>query len=285
MTAAFEEKKNRKAFFYTVIVCGVILLLSLMISWTIVPPTKPIVQDLIEINLGNEEDGFGDVQPLIKGEMGQAATELAAAAPAAKQQEQAPIEAIEDNTKEDAPVSLPKANLPAPKVSPSVKPVSSTPTLRPAPVSNAPVAPKPQRAKIVYNGSGNGGGNNSDEDNGFRTQGNKPGGQGDAGSPSGNKDSYGTTPGGRTGGGPRVISGTRKVINYYSYRGDLPKATIYAQINVSPQGKGSFVKLVKPSTSFSRQYAQAITSYLKTIEFDKSTVSSAVVVRFNFEVN
>ena len=64
----FEVQKNRKAFTYTLIICGVILLLFIIISWKVQPPTPPVVQDLIEINLGNDEDGFGEIQPLIKGE-------------------------------------------------------------------------------------------------------------------------------------------------------------------------------------------------------------------------
>jgi hypothetical protein len=64
----------------------------------------------------------------------------------------------------------------------------------------APPAPKPQKPKLTYNGPGNGTGNGATEDNGYRNQGNKPGGTGDAGDPTGKPDSYGNTPVEKTGG-------------------------------------------------------------------------------------
>ncbi|MEO7043784.1 MAG: hypothetical protein ABI091_00660, partial [Ferruginibacter sp.] len=68
MTVNFESEKNKKAFIYTVIICGGLLLMFFLISWTVQPVTPPVVPDLMEINLGNNQDGFGEEQPLIKGE-------------------------------------------------------------------------------------------------------------------------------------------------------------------------------------------------------------------------
>ena len=67
----FESEKNKKAFLYTAIICGILLLLFILISWKVMPPSIPIVQDLMEINLGNNDEGFGEKQPLIKGERSQ----------------------------------------------------------------------------------------------------------------------------------------------------------------------------------------------------------------------
>ena len=105
----------------------------------------------------------------------------------------------------------------------------------------------------------------------------------DAGDPTGNKDSYGNTPGGKVG-GPKVISGNRKVVRYYSFTGELAKATINAIIKVSPSGAGTFVRIGQGSTSFSRDYAAAITGYLRTMQFDKADDESLVTVQFNFNV-
>jgi hypothetical protein len=69
MQATFEAEKNRKAFTYTVLICGILLLLAFLITWPILQPPPVIAQDLLEINLGNNEEGFGEEQPLIKGEM------------------------------------------------------------------------------------------------------------------------------------------------------------------------------------------------------------------------
>ena len=296
MTGNFEAQKNRKAFLYTVAICALLLLLFIIVKWQSNPPSIPIVQDLIEVNLGNDMDGFGEEQPLIKGERGQAVTELAAADPAsssAATTNEQTVDAIEDNAKdEDATTIPPVEKINAPLKTSVTKPASASnintnaTSASPKPATSTSTAPKaatPQRPKLTYSGPGTGGGNNPTEDNGYRSQGNTPGAGGDAGSPNGDKDSYGTTPGGRTG-GPKVIRGNRKVIRYYSFTGDLPKATIYAQVSVDPSGKGSFQKIVKPSTSFSSSYASAITSYLKNIEFDKSSQTSTVTVQFNFTV-
>ena len=69
MQATFEAEKNKKAFLYTITICGVLLLLAFIITFPVLKVVTPIAQDLMEINLGNNEEGFGETQPLIKGEM------------------------------------------------------------------------------------------------------------------------------------------------------------------------------------------------------------------------
>lgn len=127
-------------------------------------------------------------------------------------------------------------------------------------------------------------GNNPTEDNGYKYQGNNPNGKGDNGSPKGNKDSYGNIPGGKVG-GPKVTRGNRKVIRYYSFTGKLPKATIYAIVKVSAAGQGTFIGFDKYSTSRSQGYADAISNYLRNMQFDKAPDESTVTVQFNFTVN
>ena len=272
MNTTFESKKNRKALMYTTIICGVLLILFFLISWKIVPPTVPVVEDLIEINLGNNDEGFGEEQPLIKGEMAPSDEAVVLPQqPASPAQEEEEAVTPDDNAEANAaPVTKPIKTKPA-----VTKPNTPTPT--PAP------APKPQKPKLTYNGPGTGGGNNATEDNGYRSQGTKPGGTGDAGDPTGDKDSYGQTPGGKTG-GPRVTSGNRKIINFYAFNSDLPKATIYASIKVSAAGVGTFSRIVKPSTSFDARYGVQIANYLKKMEFDKASDESIVTVQFNFTV-
>ena len=52
MSASFEAEKNRKAFTYTAVIVGVLLLLAIFWTWTILPPPQPVAQDLIEIKPG-----------------------------------------------------------------------------------------------------------------------------------------------------------------------------------------------------------------------------------------
>lgn len=270
MSATFETEKNRKAFLYTVIICGTLLLLAFLISWTHKHTIPPIGQDLIEINLGNNTEGYGEVQPLVKGEK----------APGEENAEQPKSSAIKtpavEDVKTDDLADNESAKVKTPeKVTVKVK--------EPAPVVTKP-EPKPQKPKIAgYDGPKGGTGNGATEDNDYKYQGNNPGGKGDAGSPSGKPDSYGNKPGGRTGGsGLRVSKGDRQIVNNYIFMGDLPKATINAIIKVSPAGRGTFVTFDKGSTSADAKYANAIRGYLPNIEFNKSDHESIVTVPFNF---
>ena len=271
MSATFEAEKNRKAAIYTGLICGALLLIALLVSWKNSPPPQKIAEELIEINLGNDIEGFGDVQPLIKGEKApsdEPAPQQQQAAPANNQVEEAKPD--ENTDAESAPVN---------------KTVKTTPKVTPAPVPTpAPAAPKPQKPKIAgYNGPKGGTGNGTTEDNGYKYDGNKPGGKGDAGSPNGKPDSYGNTPDGKTGGGGlRVSKGDRTIVNNYIFMGELPRATINAVIKVSPDGRGTFVTFDKGSTSVDAKYATAIRGYLPHIQFSKSDHESVVTVPFNF---
>ncbi|MEO7263941.1 MAG: hypothetical protein ABIW38_03465 [Ferruginibacter sp.] len=267
-----ESERKKKALMYTAIICGGILLLFILISWKVMPVSDPVVQDLMEINLGNNEEGFGEVQPLIKGEKSPSQEAVILPKPAAAKANEEEKVTPDDNAEADAAA----VNKPI-KSSPKIKKETVTvPVIAPA--------PKPQKPKITYNGPGNGNGNGATEDNGYKYQGNNPNGKGDAGDPSGHPDSYGNTPGGKIG-GPRVTSGNRKIIRYYSFTGELPKATIYAIINVAPSGSGTFLGFDKGSTSRSQAYADAISNYLRNMLFDKAADQSRVTVQFNFNVN
>ena len=263
-----ETDRRKKAFIYTLAICGGLLLLTILISWRNSPPPPLPELELIEINLGNNEDGFGEEQPLIKGERGPS-QERIESDEASYSRETAEEKVIpDDNADEEAAVVN--------------RPVKASPNTKPAPVaSNVETKPKPQKPKFAYDGPGKGTGNNDTEDNGYRYQGNTQGGKGDAGDPSGHPDSYGNSPGGKIGSGPRVV-GNRKIIRHYAFTGDLKKATIYAIVKVSPSGTGSFQGFDKGSTSRSEAYAQAIRNYLRNIQFDKSDKESTVQVQFNF---
>ncbi len=274
MANNFDKQRHQKALTYTALICGALLLMFIFISWKVLPPAPPVVQDLMEINLGNNDEGLGEEQPLIKGE-GKPKPEINEhPQPTAPAPEEVAEEKItpDDNAEADA--------------APVVKTVKKSPPVKvttPTPSTAAVPAPKPKTPKGIYTGPGTKNGNNKTEDNGYTMQGNNKNGKGDAGDPTGNKDSYGHTPGGKVG-GPKVISGNRKVVRYYSFTGELPKATINAVIKVSPSGVGSFLRIGQGSTSFSRDYANAIAGYLRNMQFDKGDDESTVTVQFNFTV-
>ncbi|HMU09869.1 MAG TPA: cell envelope integrity protein TolA [Ferruginibacter sp.] len=270
MSATFETEKNRKAFIYTAIICGALLLLAFLISWTHQHTPPPALQDLIEINLGNNSEGYGEVQPLVKGE--KSPVEENAEQPkseAVKTPEAEDVKTDDLADKESAPVKAPakttvKVKTPTPEV---VKP-----------------EPKPQKPKLTgYGGPKTGTGNGATEDNYKMGQGNNPNGKGDAGSPNGKPDSYGKDPGGRSGG--LIIKGDRKIINHYYFQGDLPKATVNAVIKISPEGKGTFVRIdPRGSTTTDSRYANDIRNKLPNIQFSIADHESTVTITFNFTV-
>lgn len=285
MHATFEAEKNKKAFTYTAIIVAALLLLAIFITWPIIKPPLPLVEDLIEINLGNNAEGFGQIQPLKKGGMAPSQEPAPQQQKAAAAQEP-PAKDIQPDNNEDkdaAPVTKPT------KVIPKATAIANEPVTKPVKTTTpAPVVmptPKPQKPKATYNGAGNEKGNGAAQDNGYTYQGNKPGGKGDAGDPAGKPDSYGNNPGGRTGGsGLRVSKGDRTIVNNYIFMGDLPKAIINAIVKVSPEGSGVFVGFDKGSTSSDSRYSNAIRNYLPNIKFNKSDHESVVTVPFNFKV-
>lgn len=269
---AFESEKNRKAATYTFVICVVLLLMFFLISWKNVPPPQPVVEDLIELNLGNNEEGWGEEQPLIKGEMSPSQEATVVPRQQATAQQDAEETVTPDDNAEENAAPVVKTVKPTPKVT---KPVNPAPVPTPA--------PKPQKPKITYNGPGNGNGNNATQDNGYTMQGNNKNGKGDAGVPEGHPDSYGNTPGGKIG-GIGLTTNRRKILSFPSFTSDLKKATIYAQIKISTTGKGSFVQLVKPSTSREQAYANKIIEALRTIRFNNYPEETIETIRFNFTV-
>jgi len=284
MSATFEARKNRQAFSYTVLICAIFLAIAILDTWPLQTPPSQVVQDLIEINLGNLKEGMGAVQPLVKGDPAPEERNIPTPAKSSAMKEPSKdIQADEKDDPESAPVTKPVKPHPDAKVvayETTTKPVK-TPTTNPV-INPNPAPPKP---KIPLYKGGNGiGGNGADQDNGYRNQGYK-GGNGDAGSPDGKPDSYGNNPGGNPGGGPRVTNGDRKIIRYYAFTGELEKATIYALIRVTPEGHGRFSGFARNSSTTSQSYANAISQYLTSMQFDKSDHESTVTVKFNFNIN
>ncbi len=283
MSASFELEKNRKAFLYTALIIAVLLLIAIFFKWQLPQNPTKIAEDLIEINLGNFDEGMGTIQPLIKGDKAPDNTPAEDNNASASNDEPAKEQLVEDNNDEEAaPV------IKSEKVIKTVT-VAKNPTTAPSKINTTPSvtpSPKPRTPKIPgYQGKTGGTGNGAKEDNGYTSQGNKPGGNGDAGDPSGNPDRVGKDKGGKVAGGSLQVSkGDRKIVNNYIFMGDLPKATINAVIKVTPEGRGTFVTFDKGSTSNDQRYAKAIRSYLPNIIFDKADNESVVTVPFNFKV-
>jgi hypothetical protein len=259
------EKDNRKkAFLITLISYLFLLLLFLFIRFQSQAPAQTMANDLIEINLGNELNGDGNEQPLIKGNRTLSKDDNFNDSRAPKNGSD---QTAEEDGDEDAPGLSNKKT--------GVNKSNNT--------SNGDLVNN-RKPKLTYRGPGEGNnGNNSEQDNSFRNQGNQKNSNGDNGSPDGDKDSYGDSPGGKTG-GPKIIRGNRRIVQQYEFEGDLKRATIYAGIRVTPAGKGSFVKFEKGSTNTGQAYANAISRYLNNIQFNRSNEESIIVVEFFFDI-
>ncbi len=187
-----DTQKNVRAGTITGIVCGLLLLMFFIISWTIPVPEQPVAEEGIEVNLGNSDEGLGVEAPMIPGppaaqeeEINQPPKTQIAAVEEAKEVE------TNDNDKEAPNVAVPKPVVPKketaiPKKETTV-PVKTT-NPKPQVVENPkPVVKKPVAVYKGGDGSGTGG-NNADTWNSSRNQG-VAGGKGDQGKAGGNPDS------------------------------------------------------------------------------------------------
>jgi hypothetical protein len=253
MYIAIQSEENKKALIYTTTICTILIILFILIRWNTNPPPEIVIQDQIEINLGNDEEGFGQEQPLIKGSP---TPEVEKTTPSPTSPDENSNVTPDDNAEADAAVitktekKTTKTNLP--KV--------TTPTNT---NSNKP--------KITYQGPNTGkNGNNANVDNGFTSQGNNPNAGGDAGSANGT---------------PKVIPINKAMLKNYKFEDELGSEKIYARIKVSTSGSGSFIKIEKKSTSFDAKYKNAIINCLPKIPFEAGSQAYEAIIIFDFRVN
>ena len=93
---------------YTTGIVGIFLIIAIFYTWPLLIPPIPPVQDLIDVNLGNEQEGMGNIQPLVKGERAPDNQSMASHQKAAKVTETPTrnVQADENNDdKEAAPVT------------------------------------------------------------------------------------------------------------------------------------------------------------------------------------
>jgi hypothetical protein len=197
MADNFESQKNIKATGYTAVLCTLLLIILLYVGWTRPVEVPPVVEEGIEVNLGNSDKGLGTNQPYLPGQPS-AEDKEKYTPPKQAVVEKEPVKDVEtnDNNKEDAPV-IKKAIVTKPDatklpdkeiVKKAVKPVKQPETL--------PTPPKP-RPKAVFHGvNGTGTGGNGADD--FKPGGNQgvAGGRGDQGAPGGDPNSTNYTGGG-----------------------------------------------------------------------------------------
>ena len=218
----------------------------------------PPLPEYMEVNLGNSNTGAGAIPPKSK------------AAPAPEQSA--------------TPKSTKLASSEASKIN-AVSNDANDEAIRSGKVKNttknnpAPIPAKPKALMGKYAGGNGTGGDNQDSYNAVKDQG-IAGGKGDQGVTNGSIDGKAYT----GSGGPFVTKGDRRVTKTYSFNGDVPPATIYAEIEVNPNGVGKFIQISRGSSSNDSKYKRAIVEYLTKINFNSADHSSIVTVKFKFDL-
>jgi hypothetical protein len=286
MSASLEAKHRSQASMVTAGFAGLMILIMLFLKWKLPVFEKNIESTGIEVEItlppdlpeppqsSNEESGGGGGNPV----QSAGVAGIASHTPPTTSKE-----VDEEEDKASPEVTTPKAvAVKSPKIN-----ENSVAKAEPKPIVETPAPPRPKAVLgKTTTGTGRGGGAAEDYDRaGGRGNGTGVGNGNGTGGGSGNGNGGGNGNGTGGGSGPKVTNGDRKIVRSYSFQGELEKATIYANVNVTPDGIGKFVSIAKGSSNSSNAYKTAIMQYLQNIRFDKSDHESMVTVRFNFEVN
>lgn len=292
MDANFESQKNMKALGITLGICAMLALVLFLVSWTIPVVQEPVAEQGIEVNLGNSDEGLGDVPPMVPGDPAEEATPAETPPPVTA----APAEAVteskvaDDNDDADAtPVKSPEKTSvkPKPKQTETIK---TTPK-KTLPKATAPTPPKPAKPKALYGGGkpGGVGGNNADSYNDVHNQG-IAGGHGDQGKPNGNpnSDSY-TGNGGSGKSGVTIRSGLngRRIGKLPRFEDDFNEnAKVAVDITVDATGKVLSAKINPKGTTTTNGAIKSI-AQRKAMELKLSAgteVQTGTIV-FDFKLN
>lgn len=266
---------------------GLMILLMFLCKWTLQAVEVPILDQGIEVNLEMEDEvpaknlggGGGGGNPVeapgVKG-----IADPTPPPPGIK--DESNDIATDDKDKEAPAVVKPVNPKPVHKVVENTS-VAKTP---PKPVIETPA---PRVAKHLYHGSTTAGtSNGGNEATTYTRRGGAGGGDGVGdgngdGGGSGGGSGGGRGTGNGTGVGPRKISGNRVVINPKNMdAGENLRGKVVAEINVSPDGIGTFVRARQGSTATSGQYIDIIREWLRRNRFNKMPEESVVVYEFNF---
>ncbi len=289
MTDNFESEKNLKATGYTAVICALLLILFLYVSWTQPVEAPPVVEDGIEVNLGNSDQGLGANQPYLPGEPS-AQDKEKYTPPRQAVVEKEPVKDVEtdDNNKEEAPV-VKKAPVTKPNatkipdkdiVKKAVKPVKQPETIP------TPVKPKPKALFTGVNGTGTGG--NAADD--YKPGGNQgvAGGHGDQGRPGGDPNSTNYTGGGHGNSGITISRGLsgRHIASRPAFTDEFNE-NAYVAVDVHVDAAGNVIDAEyqpRGSTTSSADYKAIARRKAMQVKFTPGEESSGTIV-FSFKVH
>jgi outer membrane biosynthesis protein TonB len=288
----FETKKNWKATTYTGVVIGALLLFFIVWRWPLQTFATPVIEEGIEVNLGNSEQGLGEDQPFLPGKPAPSDAQAYTPPPKADPVKEEDVKDIAtDDKHEDAPeIKKPPVVKPKPEATkvPEKEVVKNVPVKRSEPVSTpTPPAPKPKaQMKKGVNGTGTGG---NEADN-FKKGGNQgiAGGNGDQGKPGGDPDSKNYTGGGKGNSGVAVTRGLqgRNIVRTPVFEDEFNEnAKVAMDIRVDASGSVISAEYQPRGSTTSDPGMKAIAKRkAMQVKFNSGSAESAGTIVFNFKL-
>jgi hypothetical protein len=285
MTDPLEARKNTQATLITAAFAACMVLLMFLLKWEL--PVIPIPDKdegiLVELNIPDEPPakvlggGGGGGNPVQA--TGPKGTASAPPAPGIKED----VKDIEEDETEKTTPAILRPDHPKPeakKIDENHSVVKTTPKVIENP---APPKPKAVLGKTVGGNSNGGGAAENYDRSGGAGKGTGVGTGNGNGGGTGGGTGGGNGTGSGTGNGPRKVSGNRVVINPKSMNaGENLKGKVLAEIRVSPDGVGTFIRAVRGSTYTSGPAIDILEEWLRRNRFNKTGEESTVVYEFNF---
>jgi hypothetical protein len=283
MAQSFEKEKNKQASLITAGIAGAMILAFIFLKWPLPKIEIPPQEAFIEVDLNLPEDirtggGGGGGNPV------QAIEEKGTAYSPPQPGVLEDTKDFETDDKDESSPPVVKPANPKPNIT-KVNTSTSTVKTEPKPVVTTPAPPKPKAiVGKTLTGGGTGGGTAEDYDrSGGSGTGNGVGRGPGSGGGTGGGTGGGNGTGAGTGNGPRRVSGNRVVINPKSMNaGENLKGKVFAEIRVSPDGIGTFVRATRGSTYTGGEAIEIIREWLRRNRFNKADAESTVVYEFNF---
>jgi len=283
----FESRKNRKAFFYTLLISGALLLALFLISWNLpFNPPEPVEEGL-EVNLGNSDQGLGDNQPFLPNDPSKQDQEKYTP-PKTVAATAEPMKDVETDDKDaEAPaVKTPPVTKPEAKKIPEKDLAVKTPKKKVQTAVNP--TPAPAKPKAVFHGvNGDGtGGNDADH---FKPGGNQgiAGGKGDQGAPGGDPNSNNYKGGGH-GNGIAISQGLqgRRIVRTPSFTDEFNEnAKVAVDIHVDASGNVISAEYQARGSTTSASDLKAIAlQKARQVKFNSGSEESTGTIVFNFKL-
>ena len=282
MIQSFEKEKNRQASLITFTIGIIMILLFIFLKWPLPTFELPAQEAFIDVELSQPEDfraggGGGGGNPVQA--IGAAGTAYSPPQPGTPDE----TKDFETNENDATNPAVIRPDRPKPEITKVNTNTSTVKTTTPVVTTPAPPIPKAVVGKtLTGNGTGGGTAENYDRSGGSGTGSGVGTGSGSGGG-TGSGVGGGNGSGAGTGTGQRRVIGNRVVINAKSMNaGENLKGKVFAEISVSPDGIGTFVKTIRGSTYTGGEAIDIIREWLRRNRFNKTDEVSTVVYEFNF---